>query len=336
MTLRTLKTPVLLLAFNRPELTNRVFDKIREVKPEKLYVAVDAPRENRKEDVENSLAVKKIVENVDWPCETHYLYQEKNLGCSRSGVTAWNWIFQHEDRMIFVEDDGLGCPEAFFFIEEMLERYKDDERVAYVGSVNYGPKYGDASYFFSRYPDSTYLMGTWKRVFKKYEYDMESYPKIKKTKIFKASFHSRSEWIVLNQSFRGYIESVKKGRRLNSYDIQMLYLSYRYNMVSIYPNSNLCSNIGFLGGANCMLDENSDFYKEYANRKIEPFTEINYCDEVEVNLEFEKFFFKKRILLLKPWYKVVAKSLFLEYFGGVYKKWIKPIRYSLRRGYTKR
>lgn len=336
MALRTLKTPVLLLAFNRPELTNRVFDKIREVKPEKLYVAVDAPRENRKDDVENSLAVKKIVENVDWPCETHYLYQEKNLGCSRSGVTAWNWIFQHEDRMIFVEDDGLGCPEAFFFIEDMLERYKDDERVAYVGSVNYGPKYGDASYFFSRYPVATYFMGTWKRVFDLYEYDIESYNEIKRSTDFRNSFRSKEEWMVFNQLFKSYVQSIKQNRRQNTYDIQMSYLSFKYDKVSIYPNANLCSNIGLLGGANNCADENSSFYQEYGNRPIGKLGSMKHPIEVVVDLDFEKTFFNKRILYLQSWYKIVAKSIFLEYFGGIYKKWIKPIRYNLRRRFTKR
>lgn len=326
MNQRILKTPVLLLAFNRPDLTSRIFEKIREVKPIKLYVAVDAPRQGRLDDEVNCKKVKKIVENVDWTCEPHYLYQEKNLGCSLSGVTAWNWIFQTEDRMIFLEDDGLGCPETFFFIEELLEKYKDDNRVAYVGSVNYGPKYGDASYFFSRYPDATYFMGTWRRVQKRYEYGLESYSSEKKNSRFKSSFHSICEWLVMNQLFKGYIESIKKNRRMNSYDIQMLYLSYKYNMVSIHPNSNMCSNIGFLDGTNCNLNENSDFYKEYANRKIIPISEIKHTDGVMVDKAFEKEFFKKKILLLKPWYVVVGKSIFLQYFGGFYKKYIKKYR----------
>ena len=74
-----LTTPVLLLAFNRPEQTKQVFETIRSVRPKKLYVALDAPREGRLDDIENNNKVKAIVENVDWPCETHYLYQKKNV-----------------------------------------------------------------------------------------------------------------------------------------------------------------------------------------------------------------------------------------------------------------
>ena len=37
-------TPVLLIVFNRPNTSEKVLDKIRQVKPKKLYVAADAPR----------------------------------------------------------------------------------------------------------------------------------------------------------------------------------------------------------------------------------------------------------------------------------------------------
>jgi len=41
-----LKSPVLFLAFNRPDLTRRLFDAIRQAKPEQLFIALDGAREN--------------------------------------------------------------------------------------------------------------------------------------------------------------------------------------------------------------------------------------------------------------------------------------------------
>ena len=119
--MKTLHTPVLLLAFNRPEKTKQVFEAIREAAPQKLYVAVDGPRVGRDDDIVKSNEIKALVKQVDWDCETHYLFHEKNLGCSLSGYCAWKWVFENEDKFIFVEDDGLGGKSAFFFIQEMLE-----------------------------------------------------------------------------------------------------------------------------------------------------------------------------------------------------------------------
>lgn len=323
-----LYTPVLLLCFNRPEHTRRVFESIRSVKPKKLYIAVDAPREGRKDDIEKCNQVKTIVRNVDWECEVHYLFQEKNLGCSKSGVTAWNWIFETEDRMIFIEDDGVATHSAFFFIQDMLEKYKDDKRVAYVGAVNHKLSCGEASYFFSRYPDSTYFMGTWKRTHQLYDYDLKSYDETKNQISFKNAFWGVKERIVLNQIFKSYKASIKRGKRLNSYDIQMLYTSYRYNMYNIYPNINMVSNIGTEGGANTAAVSNSAYSREYGNRPRFEMEKIKYCEDVKIDLDFEKRHFKKRILQNRNWLFRYSKNFFLCHFGDFYQKYIKPYRWD--------
>lgn len=283
-----LYTPVLLLCFNRPEHTRRVFESIRSVKPKKLYIAVDAPREGRKDDIEKCNQVKTIVRNVDWECEVHYLFQEKNLGCSKSGVTAWKWVMARENRMIFIEDDGLGTLDAFLFIQEMLEKYKDDNRIAYVGAVNYGPKYGDASYFFSREPSATYFMGTWKRVIDLYDYELDSWRKEISPSIIKKNSLTHKEYFIRKRIFDKYVSSIKSGKRDNTYDVQMTYLCYVHNMWSVYPNVNMVSNIGLDGGANNACNVNSTFYKEYANRATQPLRQLTHPIEVSVNEDFEK------------------------------------------------
>lgn len=320
-------TPILLLAFNRPEKTQAVFEMIRKVKPQKLYVAVDAPRIGRPDDVEKSNQVKAIVQDVDWPCETHYLFQEKNLGCSRSGVTAWNWIFQTEDRMLFIEDDGLATISAFYFVQELLERYENDNRIAYIGAVNFGPKFGTSSYFFSRFPNSTYFMGTWKRVHDLYDYDLKSFEQTRKSPIYKQSFFSWTERLIREQQFKAYRKSIEQNRRFNTYDIQMLFLTHAHDMYSIYPNVNLVTNIGYdVDASNFSGDPNSNFWKEYSAR---PSFEMEYIDHphsFEVDRRFEAEFFKKRALFNKPWFMVWGKAWFLNHFGTFYKKWIRPIR----------
>lgn len=318
-------TPVLLLAFNRPENTQRVFDAIRAVQPTILYVAVDAPREGRADDVENCNKVKAIVQNVDWPCETHYLFQEKNLGCSLSGYTAWNWIFETEDRMIFIEDDGLATKSAFYFVQEMLEKYKDDSRIAYVGAVNHNLQYGDKSYFFSRYPDSTYFMGTWKRTHRLYEYDLESYEETKNKPEFKKSFWGTVERVILMRYFANYVASVHKNRRSNTYDVQMQYLCNKYDMYNIYPNVNMVSNIGTDSGANHANTSHKHILK-YGNRARFEMESLSYCTDIYVDPIFEEKHFLKRICHNKSPWIIWGKLFFLQHFRVFYAKYIKPLR----------
>lgn len=94
--------------------------------------------------------------------------------------------------MIFVEDDGVPSVSFFYYCQELLEDYKDNDKIAYIGGVNYGMKRGEASYFFTRQCAATYAMGTWKRVYDLYEYDMASYPKYRNKKSFKEAFSNKS------------------------------------------------------------------------------------------------------------------------------------------------
>lgn len=312
------KTPILFLAFNRPECTARVFESIRKVKPTKLYVAIDGPRANRIDDVENREKVLSIVKNVDWDCAPHYLIHEYNLGCSLSGVTAWKWFFEHEERMLFIEDDGLGNESAFRFVDEMLEKYENDERILNVGAVNYGPTFGKASFFYTRHPACTYFMGVWKRVIDKFEYDLDSYQLYRCKKTFRNNFLTLGEYLVSIANFDNYVNSIKKGKRENTYDLQLDYMAYKDNMYSIYPNINMVSNIGLAGGANNIVSIESAFFKEYANRKRYELGEIIHAEFV-IDKSFEKSFYKKRVLYNKPWLKV--------WLSGVTPDWAKaPIR----------
>lgn len=297
-----LETPILFLAFNRPAQTSRVFESIRAVRPKRLYIAIDGPRIGRADDITNREEVLSIVKNIDWPCKAKYLIHEENKGCSLSGYLAWKWFFDYEDHMIFIEDDGLGNESAFRFMEDMLERYADDSRIAYVGGVNYGLKFGNASYFFSRPPAATYFMGTWKRVFEKYEYEVESFRKNRFSLKFIKHFNTITEYLVITSSINQYLESILKGNRLSTYDQQMIYLSYKYDMYSIYPNVNMVSNIGLDEGANNHYSKDDPFYIEYGNRQRKDLDTLVHPSNFMIDRKFEKIFFKKRCLYNKPWF----------------------------------
>ena len=101
-------TPILFLIFNRPDLTARVFDRIREVQPKYLYVAADGPRIDKPEDVEKCESARKVVlDQIDWPCELKTLFRQENLGCGIAVSQAINWFFEHVEQGIIIEDDIL-------------------------------------------------------------------------------------------------------------------------------------------------------------------------------------------------------------------------------------
>ena len=86
-----LDIPVVFLVFNRPEPTARVFARIRDARPAKLFVVADGPRPDHIGDAEKCRRVRELIaEGIDWPCEVVRDYAEKNLGSGRrvaSGIT---------------------------------------------------------------------------------------------------------------------------------------------------------------------------------------------------------------------------------------------------------
>lgn len=152
----TNNSPVLMIVFNRPEMTLKVFEAIKWSKPKKLYVAADGPRPGNAEDEKNCAIVKEIVKQVDWDCEAHYRFAEMNQGCGPSPYNAISWAFKNEDRLIILEDDCVPAQTFFLYCDELLENYKDDTRIWIISGNQYNEEavITPHSYFFSRYSHS--------------------------------------------------------------------------------------------------------------------------------------------------------------------------------------
>ena len=67
--------PILLMAYNRPDTTAKVFEKIKKIKPLKLYVSVDGPKNIEEKYLISK--VKKIVSDIDWDCKIKTRFRKK-------------------------------------------------------------------------------------------------------------------------------------------------------------------------------------------------------------------------------------------------------------------
>lgn len=315
--------PILFLVFNRPDKTQKVFDIIRKVKPLKLYVAADAPRDNVSDDLKKCQEVKDIVSLVDWECSVKYLYHKENQGCSLAGYKAWKWFFEQEEEMIFVEDDGLISESFFNFAQEMLLKYKDNNQVAYIYGDNFEQSSGNDSYFFTQFACGTYSMATWKRVFDLYEYKLDSYSETINDPRFRKTFINKFHYDYTKEKFLNYL---KNGG--NTYDLQIAYLTHKYNMINIVPNINLVSNIGYdIDGSNTNVSPESSIALKLGNRIKGELNAIKHPIEVKINPEFEKEFFKVRVLYGKSITRSQIKFYIKRYINKL-KKLMKLINKS--------
>lgn len=158
---------VLMLFFNRADSLQQVFEAVRQAQPARLFLYQDGPRGER--DLPGIEACRRVVENIDWPCEVHRLYQEKNYGCDPSGFMSQQWAFSLTDKCIVLEDDVVPSPSFFPFCKEMLDRYENDERIGMIAGFNIDektPDIGTDSYFFTT-NFSIWGWASWSRVISK-------------------------------------------------------------------------------------------------------------------------------------------------------------------------
>ncbi len=238
-----LRTPVLLVIFNRPDTTRLVFEAIRQARPPRLYIAADGPRPNVKGDEEKCKEARLVAHEVDWDCEVKTLFSETNKNCGVGPSSAFTWFFEHEEEGIILEDDCLPSQSFFWFCQELLERYRDDNRIMHIGGNNFlngWQKDQSYSYYFSK---SGHIWGwaTWRRAWKMFDYDIRLYHQLKKENYFESFFSSSLEKIYRLRKFDKTITS----HRVDWWDYQWDFARYVNSGLAIVPNINLVRNLGF-------------------------------------------------------------------------------------------
>lgn len=155
--------PVVVIAFNRPDLSARGLELLRSVRPARLFVVLDGPRADRPGDEERTAAVRQLFDDLDWPVDVRYRTSPTNIGCEANVELGLDWVFTQVDRAVVLEDDCLPHPSFFRYAEELLDRYADDRRVWHVaGNSHHVPPalFGRHSYAFSTWA-SVWGWATW-------------------------------------------------------------------------------------------------------------------------------------------------------------------------------
>lgn len=236
---------VLLLVFNRPDATARVFDAVRAVCPPRLYIAADGPRPGRPEDVADCARVRGIALATDWPCEVHTLLREENLGCRRAVEEALDWFFTAEDAGIVLEDDCLPGPAFFPFCDLLLARYRDDARVFSISGSNFQIERHAYSYYFSKH-FHCWGWASWRRAWQHYRAHAD--PDADALLHGLARLADGSRWFV---PYWLQVARLVKLRRVDSwaYRVSLWCFSREAGEVALHviPDCNLVMNIGFSG-----------------------------------------------------------------------------------------
>ena len=234
-----MRSAVLLIIYKREATTKRVFERIKEAQPPRLYIAANAPNPQKEDDEIKCLKARQCTENVDWQCDVKRWYRDTHLTAGESISSAISWFFENEEEGIIIEDDILAHPDFFKYCDEMLDRYREDERIHLIAGRNsffYSIPEHQASYFFSRYM-MIWGWASWRRVWNTYQYDL--------SKISKKEFSEKLKQIDYRaRPFMRILYKLMLTKKFDTWDHQFFVNQILYSRYSIIPFTNMVENLG--------------------------------------------------------------------------------------------
>lgn len=278
----------MLVLYNRIEETHKIFQILRTVQPTTLYVAGDGPKPDVPLDRPLVYQAQSVIQ-PEWPCQVHHLWQEEHLGKSKMIETAIKWFFSQEEEGIILFDDTQPSYDFFPYCEELLSKYRNNERVYSIGGTylrhrsrkRYSKriKKGESSYFFSAYA-TTWGFATWRNRMNDFTLSMDGYNSADFEKILEPYMHKQNHKIYWKRRF----DSIKK---TNAY-----YWDYQYNLhiwahkgICITPYLNLTTNIGF-------KEKNNQRKLRRLKRNAYPIMPLTHPEDCTQNTSEDKYMFR--------------------------------------------
>lgn len=238
------KLPILVLAYNRPDLVAQVMQVIQTYRPSRLYLACDGPRPQKEGDVERVSDTREtMLKAVDWDCDVHALFREKNRGCAYGVYEAISWFFEHEEYGVILEDDVLVSQDFFKLCEDLLPRYKNESRIMQIVSRNTSRRIGISNTYVYTQSDSCWGWATWRRAWTYMDMTMSGMKKISIPYLVKRQgiFKGCMRYYYFNRTYANIKQSTSWATRWG------LTILANDGLV-ICPGVNMGINIGMDGG----------------------------------------------------------------------------------------
>lgn len=309
-----MKAPVALFLFKRHETLVRIFEKIRDYAPEKIYLIGDGPR-NQEEAALVNKARDLAISQVDWNCEIITRFHDENVGVYNNIGCGAKWVFEREDVAIFLEDDNLPENTFFDYCNTLLERYLNDNDILWICGTNYmvdTTEFGSESYYYTRHLLPCGWASWSDKFLSNYDGELKTLND-ERIKVLKGTYKDKrlfsQELQTIKQTRFNYLRNPKSV----SWDRQMCY-SVRSNLLyGIAPCKNQIKNIG------------ADEHSIHGGTSLKNEMTSRFCERDTLPLDFplispaikrvnEKFETYTSTIILYPFFSRVKR-----YFGRVLK-----------------
>ena len=235
-------TPVLIIAFNRPDKIEHLLKELIQQGVRNLFVSIDGPRNDA--EAIDCAETRKVVEDYANHFDLTLAWRDSNLGCGLGVVAALDWFFGENPNGIILEDDCIPEPLMLETLEKKLHSVGNN-RIGMVTAHNpfvTWPEESVSSYF---------LIQGWGTTSKIWESVRQDFFKLTLPQLSKTSRRGRSIsesifwWANSNRARLGGVDTWD-----GIFSDQMWRLKFR----TWVPSVNLIRNFGFDSRATHTID----------------------------------------------------------------------------------
>lgn len=285
--------PIAFFAYKRPEHVKRSLESLAQNESagdSELFIFCDGAKKT--EDEEAVALVRQVVKSRKWCGAVHIIEREQNLGLANSIIQGVSEIVNIYGKIIVLEDDMITSRYFLNFINNALDLYEKEEKVACVsGFCN--PISIKNSYFIRG--AEMWGWGTWKRAWAIFEPDASKLLKELKSQKLIYRFEMNGT-VASTQILRDQIDGI-----VSSWGARWCASVFLAGKLNLYPPKTLIKNIGRDG---------SGTHEEIAKfEEPDVYNEPVYLSKIEVKeseLAFHllvDYFYKKRgrSFIVKQW-----------------------------------
>jgi hypothetical protein len=325
-----MRTPILVIAYARPETTIHVIDALRKIKAQSIYIFQGIPDAKKSsKDFKNYLRVTKLIKNINWNSKVK-IKKQKKIDSYSAWKLAVRWFFRNEKEGIILEDDTVPNKSFFFFCSKLLKKYRNNKKIAQICGTSFLNQKNSTneSYILSNY-SLGWGWATWRRSIKDFDEKMEDWPKMKKNNSLLKIINDRKFLYYWTKIFDNEYKNLSK-----AWDQRWLYSNWKNKKLSIIPKKHLVQNIGF--GENATHTKFKHWYSDLETN------ELKYVDKhprkIIANLEYDywintnvfgiDFHYAKQKILQN---KILKSKLIFFFIRILFIRIIKPIFRIMKR-----
>ena len=236
-----MKTPILLLGYNRPEKFRNLITSISCVQPREVLIAIDGPKKNQIDQLRVA-EVHNAIGTINWKCNIDLLIRDSNLGLKRAVTEAISWAINKEGRIIVLEDDVIVGPNFIDYCRIALTQYSEEKCIGQVNGWNQVPYLNSSRkelYCQKSIYNTSYAWATWEDRWRMYDETLEWGLNVSLKELSEICGSSRAAW-QWKINFRNASDNL-----VDSWSYRWLATMWSQRWYSLSPSRSLVTYCGY-------------------------------------------------------------------------------------------